>query len=270
MPDQELDLDALVQQVQSADKYRQISPEVIRSILLKEIPKNKNLKETIKSTRNKLHQVGSAYQEKAIPYNAWEKELQLLPASLEDPLSLTFLQKALGTHASTRERLPILPRFFVETLRGLSPLYSILDVACGLNPLSIPWMPLAPGFTYTACDIYEDMTGFLDQFFAHFGIDGRARTCDLTRSIPAVSFDLALVLKTIPCLEQIDKEAGYRLLTQLNAASMLVSFPAKSLGGKSKGMLQNYERHFLDLTAGQSWKITRFEFPGELAFLVQK
>jgi 16S rRNA (guanine(1405)-N(7))-methyltransferase len=114
------------------------------------------------------------------------------------------------------------------------------------------------------------MTGFLNDFFTHFGIDGKAQTCDLTRNIPTDPYDLALVLKTIPCLEQVDREAGYRLLNQINAATLLVSFPARSLGGKSKGMVQNYERHFFDLVSGQSWKITRFEFPGELAFLVQK
>lgn len=270
MPESDFDLDALVRQVQSADKYSRISPEVIRSVLVKEIPKSKNVKEIIKSTRNKLHQVGSAYQEKPIPYDALLEELQHLPADLENPLVQAFILKALSSHASTRERLPILPRFFSETLQEISSLHTILDVACGLNPLSIPWMPLSSGFTYTACDIYEDMTGFLNGFFSHFSINGKAQTCDLTRTIPVEAYDLALVLKTIPCLEQVDKEAGYRLLNQLNAAALLVSFPARSLGGKSKGMVQNYERHFLELTAGQSWKITRFEFPGELAFLVQK
>lgn len=270
MPESQYDLDVLVQQVQSADKYKRISPEVIRSLLLKEIPKSKNPKQIIKSTRSKLHQVGSAYQEKPIPYETLLEELQLLPADLENPLVLNFLLKVIGSHASTRERLSILPRFFSETLHEISSSRSILDVACGLNPLSIPWMPLSSGFTYTACDIYEDMTGFLNNFFAHFGINGKAQTCDLTRNIPEEPYDLALVLKTIPCLEQVDKEAGFRLLNQLNAAVLLVSFPAKSLGGKSKGMVQNYERHFLDLTAGQPWKITRFEFPGELAFLIEK
>ncbi len=270
MPEPEFDLDEFVRQVQSSDKYRRIAPEVIRSLLLKEMQKGKNGKEIIKSTRNKLHQIGSAYQEKPISYNALLEELQSLPSELEDPVVKAYILKALGSHASTRERLPILPRFFKETLQEISSLHSILDVACGLNPMAIPWMPLPTRFTYTACDIYEDMTGFLNDFFTYFNIDGKAQTCDLTQNLPSGSYDLALVLKTIPCLEQVDKEAGYRLLNQLNAAALLISFPARSLGGKSKGMVQNYERHFLDLTAGQSWKITRFEFPGELAFLVQK
>lgn len=266
----ELDLDALVQKVRSAEKYKVISPEVVRSVLLKEISKVRDPKELVKSTRNKLHQVGSAYQEKPIPYPSLTGELNLMSAQLADPLVQQFLQKAMAAHSSTRERLPILPLFFAETLREIAPLRSIFDLACGLNPLSIPWMPLAPGFQYTCCDIYEDMTAFLNSFFSHFNIDGTARICDLTQNVPACNADLALVLKTIPCLEQIDKDAGRRILTQLQTPNILVSFPARSLGGKSKGMVQNYERHFNELVAGQTWKITRFEFPGELAFLIQK
>ena len=33
----------------------------------------------------------------------------------------------------------------------------ILDLACGLNPLAAAWMPLAPGATYHAVDVYQDM-----------------------------------------------------------------------------------------------------------------
>lgn len=270
MPENAFDLDALVCQVQKSEKYCRISSEIIRALVQKEIQKTRNTREIIKATRNKLHQVGSAYQEKPIPYKEWIKELVKLPASLQDPSLQGFILKALDAHASTRERLPILNRFYAETLREIPAPHSIIDVACGLNPLSIPWMPLASGFSYTGCDIYEDMVDFLNAFFAHCGIKGEVHSCDITRNIPDGQFDLALVLKTIPCLEQIDKEAGYKLLTQLNAASILVSFPARSLGGKSKGMVQNYEKHFLDLTAGLDWKITRYEFSGELAFLIEK
>ncbi len=266
----ELDLDALIKKVRSTEKYNVISPEVVRSVLLKEISKDRDAKELVKSTRNKLHQVGSAYQEKTIPYPALTGELHQLPLNMSDPLVQQFLQKAMASHSSTRERLSILPRFFAETLHEIAPLHSILDLACGLNPLAVPWMPLAPGFRYTCCDIYEDMIEFLNGFFDHFKINGAARICDLTQVIPACEADLALVLKTIPCLEQIDKEAGRRILTRLQTPNVLISFPARSLGGRSKGMVQNYERHFNELAAGQNWKLTRFEFPGELAFLIQK
>lgn len=263
-------LDQLVDQVRSGDKYRFISPEVIRNIGLKELGKRKSLKEAVKATRNKLHQVGSAYQEHSIPYQKWMEELQHLPAELSDRSVQEFILRCLPAHASTRERVPILSRFYSEVLTPIQPVQSILDLACGLNPLTIPWMNLPPGFKYTAADIYEDLRDFLNFFFQRFHINGEAITCDLTQALPPIESQLTLILKTIPCLEQVDKEAGERILSEVTSPNILVSFPTHSLGGKSKGMVQNYERHFLDVVREYPWKITRYEFPGELAFLVQK
>ena len=76
--------------------------------------------------------------------------------------------------------------------------------------------------------------------------------------------------KTIPCLEQVDKTIGRRLLEQIQAEVLLVSFPVHSLGGRSKGMLQFYENHFRQLAADLPWRITRFEFASELVFRLER
>jgi 16S rRNA (guanine(1405)-N(7))-methyltransferase len=81
---------------------------------------------------------------------------------------------------------------------------------------------------------------------------------------------LALLLKTIPCLEQLDKTVGARLLEGIQAEHILVSFPAQSLGGRGKGMLENYEAHFLQLVAGKNWAFRKYEFSTELAFLLSR
>jgi 16S rRNA (guanine(1405)-N(7))-methyltransferase len=263
-------LEELVQQVCENDKYAAIDLTLIRSLGRMELQKRSSLKEAVKSTRNKLHQVGSAYQEKPIPYAALLKEMAELPADLNAESTRSFLTRTMQLHASTGERLNIHETFFAETLADLGPLHSILDLACGLNPLNLPWMPTAPDLEYSACDIYTDMLEFLDSYFTHFSIHGQANSCDLTQTIPRQKVQLALLLKTIPCLEQIDKNAGARLLSDLQADNILVTFPAHSLGGRSKGMVQNYSEHFSQLTAGQPWQIRRFDFPGELAFLIRK
>ena len=63
---------------------------------------------------------------------------------------------------------------------------------------------------------------------------------------------------------------GRTLLDQLDAGYILVSYPAHSLGGRSKGMVKNYAAAFQEMVAGQPWTIQRFDFPGELAFLIHK
>lgn len=270
MPDPSLDLEDLTQQVLNSEKYRSISPELVKDLLTRELARRAKPREAVKAVRSKLHQVGSAYQEKPPPYTAWLADLASLPPDLRDPVVLSFIQRVLPAHASTRERVPILPRFFRECLAELGEISSVLDIACGLNPLAIPWMPLKQDFTYTACDIYADMIGFLNQFFLHFQVNGSASYADVTQTIPDVEVELTLVLKTIPCLEQLDKDSGRFVLNAIRSPNILVSFPARSLGGRSKGMVQFYEQHFHALVSGQPWRINRFEFPGELAFLIRK
>ncbi len=263
-------LEKLVDAVRAGVRYRDISVDLVRRVGAQELERGRSFKEAVKATRNKLHQVGGAYQETSIPYARLQVELQSLPHDMRDPALQAFCRRVLQLHASTRERLPSLERFFHETLASLAPLNSVLDLACGLNPLAAPWMPLASGASYYACDVYGDMIGFVGCFLDHLGLTGGAEICDLLQGIPQPPVQVALLLKTIPCLEQVDKEIGLRLLNGVQAGHILVSFPSHSLGGRSKGMVHNYEAHFREMISGQQWKVQRFEFPGELAFLVSK
>lgn len=271
----------LIQAVQSSQKYAAISEAMIRSIGLRELAARRNLKEAIKATKNKLHQVAGAYLDARLPYDEW---LALLGAARQGDKQTSrqadiaidgsqFRQTCLTImrhHASTRERLPILQSFYATTLASLGQVRSVFDLACGLNPLALPWMPLAADARYYACDIYADMIAFLNGFFAHAGVRGNARICDLAAGAPDEQVDVALLLKALPPLDQQAKYAGRDLLRALNARHILVSFPAQSLGGRSKGMAENYEQRFRALADAEGWAIERFVFPTELALLVRK
>lgn len=298
-------LDELVRQVRASPKYRAVSEELVRGIGARELAARRGLKEAVKATKNKLHQVAGAYLPERPRYGEWLAELERALADDRRPMadgrqpttdhlssgteetpgmtesdssSITHrrssffeaCRRTMARHASTRERLPILEQLYGRSLDGLPPVRSVLDVACGLNPLAIPWMPLAPGFRYLACDIYDDMVEFLNRFFALAGVSGRAFVCDLVSAPPQDQVDLALVLKALPPLEQIDRGAGLRLLRRLDAAHILVSFPAQTLGGRDKGMAANYAERFTALVEAEGWTARRLDFATELAFLVRK
>ena len=264
-------LSTLVSEVTRSPKYASVSVALVREIGSKELAKTKNIKDAIKATRNKIHQVGSAYQETPIPYNNWLKELSNLPQNIHAPETIIYYIRAcLPLHASTKERLPFIESFFQQTLAPIQPVESILDLACGLTPLCLPWIPAASNFHYTGVDIYENMVHFLDQFYDHFNIKHSFSVMNIVQEIPKEKVHLALLLKTIPCLEQVDKTIGTRLLESLNAENILVSFPSRGLGGKLKGMAENYEAHFYQLIAGKNWHVTKTEFPNEIAFLIRK
>lgn len=269
MPD-EAQIAQLVKEVQSGRKYASISTDLIRKLAGISLEKGLKGKAAAKDIRNKLHQVGGAYFKHQPDYVGAMDTLARLPEDLHNEIIQQYCRTQMGLHASTAERLPILPDFFKTCLEPIAPVTSVLDLACGLTPLAIPWMPLADHFTYDACDIYSDMLIFLQSFFNHCRIDGKAGECDLVGQPPTQEAQVAFLLKTIPCLEQVDKRIGLPLLEAIHSDHILVSFPSASLGGRKKGMPEFYRDHFMNLIEGKPWLIREFSFESELAFLVTK
>nr|MBC7245096.1 16S rRNA methyltransferase [Chloroflexota bacterium] len=263
-------LDSVVQAVLLSPKYRNVCPDVIRNIASRELVMRRNWKEALKATKNKLHQVGGAYFDAGTRYVRWLDELKEAAERADGAALRRVCTNIMGHHSSTRERLSILDEFYARTLSGLPPIRVVLDIACGLNPLAIPWMDFSEDIQYYAYDMYTDLAAFLNEFLVIIGVRGQAYACDIAHSPPVEQADLALILKSLPCLEQLDKSASVRLLDAVQSNYLLISFPVRSLGGREKGMVQNYEERFWELIAGRPWSVQRFAFATELAFLVHK
>ena len=267
MPDEDARLGALVGQVRRSRKYRTVAEPLVRRIGAAELRKRASLAEAVKATKNKLHQVAGLYFAGQPDYDGWLR--QIAQATDEDARRAA-LRAIMARHASTRERLPILESFYQRIFAGIAPARSVLDLACGLNPLGLPWMPLAAGATYHAVDIYEDLMDFLRRALALLGAAARAEARDLLTDSPADEADIALLLKAIPCLEQLDPTAGAAILDTINARHIVVSFPTRTVGGWDVGMRQTYAARFRALTAGRCWHVEPIVFAGELVFRVTK
>ena len=260
----------LVEDVRANPKYKHISIDLIQQLCQETLDKGISGKAAIKAVRNKLHQVGGSYFRRNINFPELEEQIEALPADLQSDITINLCQQIMEQHSSTAERLPILESFFQTCLASIAPVHSVIDLACGLNPFAIPWMPLANQFTYIACDIYEDMLGLVENFFHHMNIHGETKSCNLMNGVPDNVAQVAFLLKSIPCLEQIRKPFGARILELIPAKNILVSYPVHSLGGRKKGMEEFYRGHFSQLIQAKPWKVTEFIFETELAFLVQK
>lgn len=266
MTQEEDGLDYLVTRIRATHKYRSVAADVVRTVGSRELTRRGSTAEAEKAAKRKLHQIAGAYVPGDLHTERWLKILQsAVPGQLRGACC-----RIMSFHASTRERLPVLDEFYATLLGDLSPIQSMLDIGCGLNPLAIPWMPLAEDCTYHAYDVYEDLAVMLGAFFAQIGRKGRAEARDITRCPPAEAADVALLLKLFPCLEQIECGAAGRLLDALGARYLIVSFPVRSLGGRrDKGMEENYKLGFLRLMQDRNWFIERFSFPTELVFRVR-
>jgi 16S rRNA (guanine(1405)-N(7))-methyltransferase len=260
----------MVEYVLEKPKYRQISSGLIESIVKSELHKGRKTKDTQKAVLSKLHQVGTAYFSQKQTYEKWEAALSQLPIDIHSPEVEDFCVGVMRTHFSTSERLPILDDFYHTILSRIQPIRSILDLACGLNPLALPWMPVEAGVRYIGCDIFRDMVAFLNTFSNHFNFDSEFHSCNLLDAQFNEQVKVAFLLKAIPCLEQLEKGFPENLLRAIPAEYILISYPISSLSGKTKGMQENYTNQFNQLLEASNWTYERFAFSSELAFLVKK
>jgi 16S rRNA (guanine(1405)-N(7))-methyltransferase len=263
-------LDDLVNAVLTSTKYKTVSKALVVLIGSQELAKRRTLKEAVKATKNTLHQIGGAYLDGHIDYATWLNKLRTAAQTGDKDELYQICTQIMSHHTSTRERLPILKQFYTEIFSALPPIASILDLACGLNPLALPAMPLTEQVTYYAYDIYSDMLDFLQAWFIMQGMPGSAHVCDVLHACPSQQADVAFLLKAIPCLEQLDKRACHELLSKIQAHYLVISFPVSSLGGRKKGMIEHYEAAFREMIKDQQWEVRRLTFESELVFIVHK
>ncbi|MFW6107286.1 MAG: Rmt family 16S rRNA (guanine(1405)-N(7))-methyltransferase [bacterium] len=262
-------LDELVAAVLRSPKYRAVCPHTVRRLGRAELAKGRSVKHATKATRRRLHQVFGAFRGEP----RYPRLLAAVRAAArrgsEDELRQA-CRRALGQHASTRERLPLLDAFYRRLFALTGVPRRVLDLACGLHPLGLPWMGLPREAPYAAFDIDGRAVDFLNRCFAAMGVGARAEHRDVLCSPPEGPADVAFLLKTFPCLERQERGAGWRLVEAVGARHVVVSFPVASLGGREKGMREHYERSFLAAASGAAWPVERLEFAAELVFVVSK
>jgi len=260
-------IEKLLNEVLRSSKYQNFSKNIITNLGKIELEKTNNIKDAIKSTKRKLHQISTAYFKRTPKYNLWLNKFKEAKSEIEIK---EICLEVMTYHSSTEERLEIIDEFYNKIFTLLPPIHSILDIACGFNPLSIPWMPIPKDCDYYAFDILKDMIEFLNNSMKFININGHAEVRDVIHEIPKIKVDLALIMKNLPCFEKVDKSIPYTILEEINAENILISFPVKSIGGKEKGMVQHYTTRFNKLVQSKDWQINSKRFKTELIFLIKK
>ena len=272
-------LDQALASILAARKYRAIHPGLAREIAAAELAKGRSLKEAVKAAKSQLHQSASAYMRRNLNYDDALRQLQSAVDAAKresdddpsaDPTVRTLLRRLMAAHASTYERLPLLDTLYPQLFQYLPPVGSVLDIACGLHPLARPWMPLPPDTTYFAFDIFSDQIDFLNRFFHLMGYSGTPAQRNALDDMSTPAADIAFLLKTLPCLEQIESGAGERLLHQIDAPILIISFPNHTLAGRKQGMAQHYAANFLSQIKEAGWQADSFSYPSELVYIVRK
>ncbi|MFY9826308.1 MAG: hypothetical protein WAM82_33400 [Thermoanaerobaculia bacterium] len=238
----------------TAPKYRNVSPETLSRVAQWAAVRYRSDKEVLKAAKRKLHQVYAAY----LSPKAAARLTQLDAGSRGDCL------EAMSLHASTVERLPILDELYGRIFAVTGVPSRVLDLACGLHPFGLPWMGLPAGASYHAMDIDCELMARLGLFSHRLVAECR----DLLVRPPEEPADLAFLLKAVPCLEQQERGASLRLLRALNVRHAVVSFPAHSLGGRSKGMEEHYAAMAENLIATLGADAEVLRYPSETFYVI--
>ena len=263
-------LDAVVASVAASRRYGDVCAETVQRLATQALTRSEgDARRAAKRTKRALHQIYGAFLPTTPRYERMLAELREARARGPDALRAVLLA-CMRAHASTRERLPILERFYDEIHTRVGRVRRVLDLGCGLNPLAVPWMQLEPDAVYGGIEIDRSLVRFVASSLEQIGTRHQIRTGDLFEAPSLPEADLGLALKLLPTLEQQCAGAGARLLDALPAPVLIVSFPTHSLGRTARGFERGYEEGFEQLGATRRWAVERIELPGERVYLVQR
>ncbi|MDP3093768.1 MAG: hypothetical protein Q8N16_03315 [bacterium] len=276
----ELIRNELVKRISVAKKYRPVylkTVERIVSVCAAKYPE----KQVEQKARNLLHQIWSVYFPirpdfkkllKKLKENA--KNMRGVGGPTSHVLNSQKIKEAvsplLKLQSSTKERIPVLDDFYKEIFKVTGQPKTIIDLGCGLNPLSWPWMNLPENCHYLGFDIDKEQNDFLNNVFKLAGPKRfRAKLGDILvdRSPRA---DVIFLLKLLPLLEHQQKGISLDILKRMPAKFLVVSFPTKTISGRQKGMIDFYSKQFQDLIRNEPWETEKILFPTELVFVIKK
>ena len=264
------DIEQFIEQVMRSKKYRAmtICRDTIRDLITRELAHRKNKRQAIKAARTKLHEVMAPYLGDPDFDEAKEELVQAFGTCDQNEIRRACAH-IMSAHASTRERLPILGDFYRRIFAVTGYPKSIIDVACGLHPLSFPWMDVPLSTRYFAYDLNQSRVDFLTYYFSLQGLCDSARTQDILIKFPTEEADVALILKETPRFERRHYGSSAYLFDALRVRYLVISLPTKNLGGR-RNLAAGYRQLLYKILGQRPWPLTEIEFNSELVFIVDK
>lgn len=230
------------------------NPQIQLQLKSKFNPKSSDYKQIIKLTRNKLRRAYGLFRQEKIDLGT------------DDYLEL------LKKHSSTRERLEIYPRLYSQIFKITGKPKTILDLGCGLNPLSIEFMNLKC-LNYYAYDLNEKEIEILNRYFQKSqSFCGQTEIFDITeleklKNLPKA--DLCFLFKMTDIL---DAGKGHKnteiALQNIPARFIIVSFPTKTMSGKPMNAPRRKWMEWLCNRLGYGYQILEFE--NEIFYVIKK
>ena len=236
-------------------KYDNVAPEAVKRAYRDAALRYAKAKDAEKAARDTLHQMTDAFMStEAI------KRARKLAAAYEKG-DTSALEETLKLHASTRERLSGAEEFY-QRVYGVCGDGLTLDLACGLNPILLGSL----GHETLGIEAHGGQAEIVN-LWGKMGLPIRAEVGDLVTMEEYPAARTALMLKLLPVLERQEKGASARLIERLKTDFAVISFPTRTLGGRSVGMAEQYARWF-ESEIGTKHVRDRFETGLEMVYIL--
>nr|AIA11612.1 Ribosomal RNA methyltransferase (FmrO) [uncultured bacterium] len=250
-------------------KYSHLSQQTIHRIVEWAAVRFNKLKEIEDNSRKKLHQVYGAYMQVYTPkvFSEFTGAGDLNNDDLK-----TVCKNILLRHNSTKERMGFIDDFYAAIHSAIPSAQKIIDIGCGFNPFSYPWLATHLGqIEYAGFDIDVLLTEMMNNAWKQVGLPVSVQYNDVFFGLPGhTENDVLFFLKFFPCLEQQEKGISAKIFNAVKSNAFVVSFPSVSLTGKNKGMRENYDGFLNQLTAGMNLHSEYFDFPTERVYILKR
>lgn len=258
-------LNLVIEEIKKAKNYSAICEDVILRICNEELPKYKKSKDVIKSVKKKLHTINNAFLQ-----NYSHKVATDLLQDIDLKGQETTCDSIMRLHSSTNERINELSTFYSEINAQIGAIDSIIDIGCGFNPFSLPWMQTKVPLKYFAYDINLTTIDLINKYFKAIQLDSQALPLDIISRTPSQEAHVAFLFKLLPLIEQQKKGLYLNILTSLNVEFIIVTFPIISLSGIQKGMKEYYSNWFENGINGEFNICYKNTTQNELIYIISK
>lgn len=262
-------IEEMIAEILTSSKYRDLSipHATLLDLFRQELPNHKRTKELKQAVKTKLHRI-------IAPYLGDPDYIQAAidldnAAKNGEQAFYSFCREMLASHASTRERLPIMEHFYEQIFNQTGMPATILDLACGLNPFSLPWMHLPPSSSYYAFDLHQPRVSLINRFLKHMQRPELAVCSDILVDPPQVGADVAFFFKEAHRFEQRQRGSNRSFWLSLPVKTLVVSLPSISLSGRHDKISQ-HQRLVVDAIGNFDWPMTEIRIGSELIFIINK
>jgi 16S rRNA (guanine(1405)-N(7))-methyltransferase len=236
-------MDNLLGSIKKSKKYNSISEDLIKEEIKKYFKinpkdkkhltkiKSKKYKEIVKAIKSKLHLI----------YGSFQKDKEKRDSFLKKIYGINDYKnhdEILSTSVSSKERLKEYQNIYKKIFKITGRPKKIIDLGCGLNPVSYPYMGLN-GINYYAYDIDKEDCDFLNKYFRlmkeYTHLKAKAFVTNLRKiseikKIPRA--EVCFMFKFLDVIEEKGHKLSEEIIKTLNCNYLVISFSTKTVSGK--------------------------------------